>query len=547
MLKNMKVSARLALSFGLVLGLMCIMAVVSLLALSTTSRDLKMILEQNVAELVLAKDVVIGSHKIGTAQRGLFLAATPQELQVAKAEMQKAQDEYLKSAGAIGKLFTETYAATTSDKEKELLKRAKTLREDMWKSLERVIPLLDQGKKAEANDIRNNEIRPKLAELRVAVEEISDYEQNLSKKVGDEALAAMATSRNLQIVLVLVAIALGVASALLVTKSITSDLGGEPAYAADVVKRIAGGDLTIEVEVDARAKGSLLYAMKEMVEKLSSIITEGLGAAANLASASEEVSATSQSLSQGASEQAASVEEVTASVEEMSASINQTNENAKVTEGMATKAAREAKEGGDAVGKTVSAMKQIADRIGIIDDIAYQTNLLALNAAIEAARAGEHGKGFAVVAAEVRKLAERSQVAAQEIGTVASGSVELAERAGKLLDEIVASITRTSDLVQEIAAASNEQASGVSQISGAVQQVNGATQQTASASEELASTAEEMSSQAESLQELLSYFNVGGEALRGGRQARKAPGKPAKAFGRAKGHDEVDEAHFTRF
>ena len=175
---------------------------------------------------------------------------------------------------------------------------------------------------------------------------------------------------------------------------------------------------------------------------------------------------------------------------------------------MASTAARQAVEGGEAVGRTVEAMKSIAEKIGIIDDIAYQTNLLALNAAIEAARAGEHGKGFAVVAAEVRKLAERSQVAAQEIGNVAKDSVKLAERAGSLLGEMVPSIRKTSDLVQEIAAASQEQSSGVGQINGAMGQLNQATQQNASASEELAATAEELGSQAEQLQQTMTFFQL---------------------------------------
>jgi methyl-accepting chemotaxis protein len=186
------------------------------------------------------------------------------------------------------------------------------------------------------------------------------------------------------------------------------------------------------------------------------------------------------------SEQAASVEETSSQVDVMSASISQNSDNAKVTDGMASKTSKEAVEGGDAVTSTVSAMKQIAQKIGIVDDIAYQTNLLALNAAIEAARAGEHGKGFAVVAAEVRKLAERSQEAAKEIGGLASNSVTTAERAGKLLDDIVPSIQKTSELVQEIAAASAEQSESVTQIGGAIGQLSKATQQNASASEELA-------------------------------------------------------------
>jgi methyl-accepting chemotaxis protein len=180
---------------------------------------------------------------------------------------------------------------------------------------------------------------------------------------------------------------------------------------------------------------------------------------------------------------------------------------------MATKTTKEAVDGGSAVSQTVTAMKQIAAKIGIVDDIAYQTNLLALNAAIEAARAGEHGKGFAVVAAEVRKLAERSQEAAKEIGELAGNSVTTAERAGKLLDEIVPSIQKTSELVQEIAAASSAQSESVTQIGGAMGQLSKATQQNASASEELAATSEELSGQAEQLQQSISFFKTGENKL----------------------------------
>ena len=277
-------------------------------------------------------------------------------------------------------------------------------------------------------------------------------------------------------------------------------------------QRMAQGEL--DVVIDTAGKDELArvgVSFRSMVDSLRQIVTEVRGATDNLSSASEQVNATAQSLSQASSEQAASVEETSSAVEQMSASINQNTENAKITDSMATKAAKEATEGGEAVKSTVAAMKQIADKIGIIDDIAYQTNLLALNAAIEAARAGEHGKGFAVVAAEVRKLAERSQVAAQEIGEVAGSSVELAEKAGKLLDEMVPSINKTSDLVQEITAASEEQSSGVSQVNVAMNQLNQLTQQNASASEELAATAEEMSSQAEQLQQVMQFFKVGGD------------------------------------
>jgi methyl-accepting chemotaxis protein len=336
------------------------------------------------------------------------------------------------------------------------------------------------------------------------------------------------------------------------------------------MSRVASGDLSRRPQVEpadadteaAHAAFVLVAdATTHMLERLSQVVADVNKGAQALASASEEVSATAQALSQAASEQASGVEQTSASLEQMTASIAQNTENARITDSMASKAAKDAQDGGEAVNATVDAMKQIAKKIGIIDDIAAQTNLLALNAAIEAARAGEHGKGFAVVAAEVRKLAERSQVAAQEIGEVAGNSVALAEKAGKLLAQIVPNIRKTSDLVQEITAASTEQSSGVGQINSAVSQLNQTTQQNASSSEELAATSAEMSNQAEQLQQTMSFFKLNAITEAEARSymaqtasAKKAPAfkptpkpmaqsRPAKALARG----EPDESEFTKF
>ncbi len=310
-------------------------------------------------------------------------------------------------------------------------------------------------------------------------------------------------ARNAMAVIVLLGIAIGVVVSIAITRSIT----GPVAVAVSAAERIAKGDLSEVVESNSSDEiGKLLNAMKGMTAKLAQTIGEVRAGADALAGASAQVSSTAQTLSQGTGEQAASVEETTSSLEEMSASITQNAENSRQTESMAKEGAKNAEDSGKSVTETVEAMKSIAEKIGIIEEIAYQTNLLALNAAIEAARAGEHGKGFAVVATEVRKLAERAQKAAKEIGELAGSSVKVAEKSGKLIIELVPIIRKTADLVQEVAAASAEQSAGVAQVSKAMGTVDQVTQRNASAAEELSSTAEEMSSQAESLQQLMAFF-----------------------------------------
>ncbi len=463
--------------------------------------------------------------------------------------IEDAKEKIAEGSKAIEESWKAYVATELVDAEKTAVAKVNEITPKYLASASKVVELAEQGKRDEAAATLTNETRIIYNQLRALRQEIKDINTKIADEANTEGDVIAHDISNLLIGLMIGGFVISLLLGVFVTRVIVKQLGGEPDYAADIVKRVAEGDLTIDVQIKPGDTDSLLAAMKQMTAKLHSIMEDVRGTADGLASASEQISSSAQALSQNASEQAANVEETSASVEEISATVAQNSENAKVTDDIATKSAADANQGGDAVKQTVAAMRQIADKISIIDDIAYQTNLLALNAAIEAARAGEHGKGFAVVAAEVRKLAERSQVAAQEIGSVASSSVTLAERAGTLLNELVPSIRKTADLVQEIASASREQTSGLEQINTAVTQLSQTTQMTASASEELSSTSEEMSAQAIQLQEMVAYFKTGSVSapVRAGGGARKV-GKPAPVRHKAaSAPSAVDESAFTRF
>ncbi|AMC35836.1 methyl-accepting chemotaxis protein [Janthinobacterium sp. B9-8] len=282
-------------------------------------------------------------------------------------------------------------------------------------------------------------------------------------------------------------------------------LGCEPQEALQIVQEIAAGNLN--AKFNASHQRSLLGALDGMNQRFRLVIGDIRSTSAVLAQTSVQVNASAQRLSQNASEQMDSIESTSIALKEINFTVGQNSDNAKVTEGMAGKSASDAVKGGEAVKQTVNAMRQIAKKISIIDDIAYQTNLLALNAAIEAARAGENGKGFAVVASEVRKLAERCQLAAQEISDLASNSVEQAEGAGKLLEDIVPTIRKTSFLIQEISCASQEQAQGIDQISASVEQFTQGTQANASAADALSRAAQELAEHASVLEKNISFFH----------------------------------------
>ena len=279
-------------------------------------------------------------------------------------------------------------------------------------------------------------------------------------------------------------------------------------HAAVDIDLISKGDLSRRLEVTSNDEvGEICSATNRLIDAVDHVFGQAIHTADQLSETSSQIDSSAQSLSASANQQAANVEETSASLEEMNSTIANNADSARQTENIADQTSTQAEMGGESVQKTLHAMKDIATKISVIEDIAYKTNLLALNAAIEAARAGEHGKGFSVVADEVRKLAERSQSAAQEISSQAVTSVEVAEHAGKLLQEILPKIQNTTELVKEISASSNEQAEGVRQISGSMSQLDQAAQKTASSSEQLASSSGELQERAQELKKALAYFD----------------------------------------
>jgi len=497
MLTSINIGKRMGLAFATLVGLALALAATGYWGLNTVAETAQRILQVDVVAADTSGQVQASTLNLRRYEKDYFLNLTDQ----------KKRDEYMDS----WKNERQTLLA--------LLDKLNRLIDDSGRgkvtAMRAALERYEEGFEKVREGVQNGSIHTP-AEANHAMTPYKEHVRALEinarvfrgenlRGVSDDIARQTARSTLSMGVIVVIVSFISILLSVFITRSVTVPLS-EIVLAAE---RVARGDLRVKVEQTRGDElGRLQAAIAEMLKSLTRVIGEIRGGAGALSSAAAQVSSTSQSLSQGTSEQAAAVEEVSSSLEEFTSGINQNAENAKRMEKMAVQSARDAGDAGGVVKESVSAMNAIAGRIGLIEEIAYQTNLLALNAAIEAARAGEHGRGFSVVATEVRKLAERSQVAAKEIRTVASSSVEVASRAGERLDQLVPSIQRSTDFTQEVAAASTEQAAGVAQMNRSMTQVDQITQRTATASEELAAAAEEMSSQAEALRQLSDFFSL---------------------------------------
>ncbi len=521
-LGNLKIGTRLGLAFASLLVM--VLGIVGLAVVRLESQDelLGEFANDRVQQLVITHKWANSLLETGNYIRNIYLLdhdSTSEQLAHLK-EFKKMRAGY--RADLVKTIDTE--------QGRELVKNVMEARNKYVPDEDEFLRLFEGNHLDEAKKQFLGKIVPEQTAYLDEIYKLIDYQ--VAQTAADRDAARIAYTRGRAIIVSIGALVtlFSALFAFWITRSITDPLKA----AVEIAQQVAKGDLRGNLEVKTKDEtGQLLESLKNMKGSLTNMVEEVRNGATALASAAAQVSASASSFSQGSSEQAASVEETTASLEEMSASINQNAENSRQMEQMSTKGAKDAEESGHAVADTVSAMVSIAQRISIIEEIAYQTNLLALNAAIEAARAGEHGRGFAVVATEVRKLAERSQAAAKEIAGQAGESVKVAERSGELLGTLVPAIRKTADLVQEVTAASREQASGVNQINKAMSQVDQVTQRNASSVEELSSAAEEMSSQAEGMQQLMGFFKV-------------EDGRTDAVAGGTRGHDRLHPRAYRR-
>jgi methyl-accepting chemotaxis protein len=545
--KDQKIGTRLGVVFGIILLSVIAAGGFGLSWLGRLNSNMSASMQKRYTTVELTHQTIESSITNARITLQLFETANPED-------EKKLNQENDAISHNISTQVAEIEKSLNSSQERDLFEVVTQNRGAYISARQKAKGLLADKKRDQALAVLSAEVIPALDKYRASWQKLIDFQTAAMEQSMKEGQESYATGRRIALMLLVITLIVSPLVAISITRSITLPIQ----QAVELAERIAAGDLTREIVVTNQSEtGKLQQAMQEMSNRLSSIIRDVREGSAAVASAAQQVSVSSQSLSQGTSEQAASVEEMSSSLEQMNASISQNADNSRQVEQAATKGALAAEESGNAVKETVEAMKQIAAKTSVIEEIAYQTNLLALNAAIEAARAGDQGRGFAVVAVEVRKLAERSQLAAQEIGGLAGKSVSVAERSGQLLSDLVPSIKKTADLVQDVAAASTEQSGGVTQINQAMSQVDTVTQRNASSAEELSSTAEELAAQSEQLQQLMTFFRVAGQSAhpeRDGKQQVSMPLNPAFRSGsRRPSHKQpvsgkaVEETNFAPF
>lgn len=540
------IAKRLALGFGVALFLLLVVAAAGYWGMESVTRETVAMLRGDSKISQLADEAKILTLELRRYEKDTLLNMDN------KPVMQNYQEKWKAQMVDLRAIIADLDGRVVSDNSKQLVNAMDRELAAYERGVDGVVAGINDGtiKTPQQGNAKVTEVKDEIHRMEAAATELADKHRKIMADKEETITSFARQTSFVMFTVVVITFIVATLVTIVVSRGITRPVKAMADHLGEMAQ--GGGDLTKRIEIASHDEvGQMANSFNAFVKKLEEIISEVRTSSDGIASAAGQVAASAASLSQGTSEQAASIEETTSSLEEMSASITQNAENSRQMEQMAVKGARDSEESGSAVGESVTAMKQIAEKISIIEEIAYQANLLALNAAIEAARAGEHGRGFAVVATEVRKLAERSQTAAQEIGGLAANSVGVAERSGELLRELVPAIKKTAELVQEVTASSREQSSGVAQINKAMSAVDTVTQRNASSAEELSSTAEELAAQSEALQQLMAFFRVAGERVSTVRRssehktiqhlAQAAPIVPKKTNGSAV------ETNFTRF